>query len=132
MKGIFIKKASIIAEDERRKIISVLNGELNIRDIHILHMKEGGKILGNHYHWYPEVMFIMKGGGTWYLKNRTHDSNEENGSNEMEIKLEEGDIMIKAPFITHTAIVDADSIILDGSAESWVGEDFNHYKEVLK
>ena len=127
MRGVIIKKAFVIAEDERRKITSILNGQIGVRDIHILHMKEGGKILGNHYHWYPEIMYIMKGGGTWWLKNRTIDKD-----NYMEVRLNEGDIMIKAPFITHTALVDADSIILDGSAESWVDEDFNHYREILK
>lgn len=134
MRGVIIKKANVISEDERRKIVSILNGELGVRDIHILHMKEGGKILGNHYHWYPEIMYIMKGGGIWYLKNRMIDESTEDFKVEhtMQVRLEEGDIMIKAPFITHTAIVDTNSIILDGSAETWVGEEFNHYREELK
>ena len=144
MRGVYIKKANVIAEDDRRKIVSILNGEIGVRDIHILHMKEGGKILGNHFHWYPEIMYIMKGGGTWYLKNRmiqipeNYDELKDKNMNDvyrdmyMEVRLEEGDIMIKAPFITHTAVVDADSIILDGSSESWINEDWNHIREVLK
>ena len=135
MRGVVLRKANIIAEDDRRKIISILNGEIGIRDIHILFMKEGGKILGNHYHFYPEIMYILKGGGTWYLKNRMlHKKGGLINDDDIieEFRLEEGDIMIKAPFITHTAIVDADSIILDGSSESWISEEFNHYREVLK
>lgn len=125
MRGVYIKKAFVIAEDERRKIISVLNGQIGVRDIHILEMKKGEQILGNHYHWYPEIMYILEGGGTWYLRNRMTDEYEK-------VRLEKGDIMIKTPFITHTAKVDKDSIILDGSAESWVDEDFNHLREELK
>ena len=134
MRGVYIKKASIIAEDDRRKIVSILNGELGVRDIHILLIKKGEQILGNHFHWYPEIMYILKGGGTWYLKNRmtTYNPKDPENEHQMEVRLEEGDIMIKAPFITHTAIVDADSIILDGSSESWISEEFNHYREVLK
>ena len=35
MRGVVIKKANVIAEDDRRKIISILNGEIGVRDIHI-------------------------------------------------------------------------------------------------
>ena len=140
MRGVYIKKAKVISEDDRRRIISVLNGEIGVRDIHILEMKKGGQILGNHYHWYPEIMYILKGGGTWWLKNimipdydmidgELKDMGEDKY---MEVRLNKGDIMIKAPFITHTAKVNKDSIILDGSAETWVDEELNHYREELK
>ena len=43
MRGVVIRKANIIAEDDRRKIVSILNGELIVRDIHILFMKKGKK-----------------------------------------------------------------------------------------
>jgi len=41
MRGVVMKKAITIAEDDRRKIVSVMNGELSVKDIHILFMKEG-------------------------------------------------------------------------------------------
>lgn len=137
MRGVIVRKAKVISEDDRRKIISILNGEIGVRDIHILEMKKGGQILGNHYHWYPEIMYILKGGGTWWLKNRMipdyTDGGKDLGEDKyMEVRLNEGDVMIKAPFITHTAKVDKDSIILDGSAETWVDEELNHYREELK
>jgi len=88
-------------------------------------MKKGESILGNHWHTYPEMMYILKGKGHWWLKHVITGEQEE-------YDLEEGDIMFKTGFITHTAKVSEDAIILDGSAESWIGEDFNHVREELK
>ena len=131
MRGVYIKKAHIIAEDKRRKIISVLNGELVVRDIHILYMKKGDSTdrmvnlpLGNHKHWYPEVMYVMKGKAHYWLKNKEGE--------EMECDLEEGDIMFRAPEVVHTCICSEDCILLDGAAETWIDEEWNHVREVLK
>lgn len=127
MRGVVVRKAKVIAEDDRRKIISVLNGELGIRDIHILFMKKGEElnVLGNHYHWYPEIMYVMKGKCHYWLRNKISGEEEE-------IDIEEGDIMIKSPMVVHTCIASEDCILIDGSAETWVSEDFNHIREVLK
>ena len=125
MRGVVIKKASVIAEDDRRRITSILNGEMGVRDIHILHMKKGDQILGNHWHTYPEFMYIMKGKGHWWMKHVITGEQEE-------YDFKEGDIVFKTGFITHTAKVSDDCIILDGSMETWIGEDFNHVREVLK
>jgi len=125
MRGVEIRKATVIAEDDRRKITSVLNGQIGVRDIHILHMKKGEQILGNHYHTYPEMMYLLKGKGTWWLKHVITGEKET-------FELEEGDIMFKTGFITHTAKVSEDCILLDGSSESWISEDFNHVRDVLK
>ena len=76
MRGVYIKKANVIAEDERRRIVSILNGEIGVRDIHILFMKKGetseGFIklpLGNHYHQYKEVCYCLKGKAKYKLKH---------------------------------------------------------------
>lgn len=123
MKGVIIRKAKIISEDERRKIISVLNGELGVRDIHILEMKKED-ILGNHWHLYPEIMYVMKGKCHYWLKHILTGEEEE-------LDIEEGDIMIKTGFIVHTCRASEDCILIDGSTETWIDEDFNHIKEVL-
>lgn len=125
MRGIWLKKAGIIAEDDRRKIVSVLNGEIGVRDIHILTMKKGGQILGNHSHFYPEVMYVIKGKVTYWLKHQI------TGETEV-LEMSEGDIMFRAPYVVHTCECSEDAILLDGAAESWVGEEWNHIREVLK
>ena len=131
MRGVYFKKAFVIAEDERRKIFSILNGEINVRDIHVLHMKKGettdGLVnlpLGNHKHWYPEVCYVMKGKCHYWLKNDEGET--------MECDLEEGDIMFRAPGVVHTCTCSEDCILLDGASESWVDEEWNHVREVLK
>lgn len=125
MRGVILKKAFVIAEDERRKIVSILNGQIGVRDIHILFMKKGDNSpLGNHKHFYPEVMYVMKGKAHYWLKNKEGET--------MECDLEEGDIMFRAPEVVHTCICSEDCILLDGAGEAWIDEDWNHVREVLK
>ena len=132
MKGVYIKKASVIAEDDRRRIISILNGEIGVRDIHILEMKPGeideqGFIklpLGNHKHFYPEVCYCYKGKAHYWLRNKEGE--------EMEIDLNAGEIMFRAPEVVHTCLCTEDAILIDGASESWINEDWNHVREILK
>ncbi len=128
MRGVVLKKAHVIAEDERRSITSILNGEISIRDIHILHMKKGDTSdgfvklpLGNHYHQYKEVCYCMKGTAKYKL---THEITGET----MEVDLKEGETMFRDAFVSHTCLCTEDCILIDGAEESWVGEDWNHYK----
>ncbi len=128
MRGVVIKKATVIAEDDRRRIVSILNGEIGVRDIHILFMKKGetsdGFVklpLGNHYHQYKEVCYCMEGKCLYKLK---HELTGE----EMEVELNKGEIMFRDAFVTHTCLCTEDCILIDGAECSWVDEDWNHYK----
>lgn len=131
MRGVVIKKAIVIAEDDRRKIISVLNGEIGVRDIHILHMKKGeinreGFVkdpLGQHKHFYPEVCYCMKGTAKYWLKNDEGET--------MQCFLNEGETMFRAPGVVHTCLCTEDCILVDGASESWVNDDWNHVREEL-
>lgn len=131
MRGVVIKQAKIIAEDERRKITSILNGEIGVRDIHILHMKKGetdkeGYIklpLGQHHHWYPEICYVMKGKCKYWLKNKEGE--------EMQCELTEGQTMLRAPGVVHTCLCTEDCILIDGASESWIDESWNHVREEL-
>lgn len=131
MRGVVKRKVNVIAEDERRKILSVLNGEIGVRDIHILHMKAGEKNeegyikmpLGQHKHWYPEVCYCMKGKCKYWLKNDQGET--------METTLEEGEVMFRAPGVVHTCLCTEDCILIDGATESWVNDDWNHVREEL-
>ena len=131
MRGVVMKKAITIAEDDRRKIVSVMNGELNVKDIHILYMKKGetdeqGYVklpLGNHKHWYAEVMYVLKGKCKYWLKNDEGET--------MECEMGEGDIMYRAPGVVHTCLCTEDAILIDGAQESWIDDNWNHVPEVL-
>jgi len=50
----------------------------------------------------------------------------------MEVDLVEGDIMYRAPEVTHTCICSEDCVLIDGAGESWVDEDWNHVRETLR
>ena len=131
MRGVVIKKANVIAEDSRRKIVSILNGEIGVRDIHILFMKEGetdeeGYIkepLGQHYHFYPEVCYCLKGKCKYWLKNRQGE--------EEQMELNEGELMFRGPGVSHTCLCTEDCILIDGANESWLNDDWNHVHEEL-
>lgn len=124
IRGVHIKKAYVIAEDERRKIVSVLNGEIGVRDMHILFMKKGEEILGQHYHQFNELCYILKGKAKYKLKNRL--TNEE-----MEVTVEEGDIMFRDAFVSHSCIASEDCIMLDGAEATWISPEWNLYPEKL-
>lgn len=124
MRGIEIKRAKIVHEDDRRRLLELLNGELSIKNIKILEIKEGGSILGNHKHWYAEVCFVYKGSCHYWLKNKEGE--------QMEVDLNEGDIMFRAPEVVHTCTCTDDCILIDGACEAFIGEDWNHVREVLK
>ncbi len=87
-------------------------------------VKKGEQILGNHWHTYPEVLYIMKGGACYRLKNVITGEKED-------FILKEGDVLLKTGFITHTGRFKEDSIIIDGSAETFISNDFNHFEEEL-
>jgi len=131
MRGVVIKKAFVIAEDERRRIISMLNGQMDVKDIHILEMKKGetedGFVklpLGNHFHTYREVCYCYKGKAHYWLKNEY--------SEELELDFNEGDIMFRAPGVIHTCVCTEDCILIDGAEQPWINDDWNNYREVLK
>ena len=112
-----------------------------MRDIHILFMKREPRLsvrsdqvpdksirwvkkpLGNHKHWYPEVMYVLKGKCHYWLKNKEEET--------MECDLEEGDVMFRAPEVVHTCICTEDAILIDGSSESWINDDWNHVRDEL-
>ena len=125
MRGVIIRKAQVISDDSRRRIISVMNGELGVRDIHILEMKKGQKtsVLGNHKHWYAEVCYVYKGSCHYWLKN--------NEGEFMEVELKEGELMFRAPGVVHTCTCTDDCVLIDGGQEAWIDEDWNHVREVL-
>ena len=77
--------------------------------------------LGNHYHTYKEICYCYKGKAKYKLK---HEITGET----MECDLNEGEIMFRDMFVTHTCVCTEDCILIDGAQESWIEEDWNHYK----
>ena len=125
MKGVFIKKAQIVNEDNRRKIVEIMNGQLAVKNMKILIVKKGEQLLGNH--WHPEaceVMYMLKGNARYRMKNI--DTNEQEDFN-----LVEGDVVFRTSRIVHGGYFEEDSIIIDGSSETYIDKDFNDIVEKI-
>lgn len=118
MKGVHVKKVQIVSEDERRSIFEIMNGELTIKNMKVLKVKKGEQLLGNHWHPYSEVMYMLKGKAKYKMRNI--DTNEQE-----EFELEEGDVVFRTGRIVHAGLFSEDSIVIDGAAEPYISQDFN-------
>lgn len=118
MKGVFITKANIVNEDTRRKIIEIQNGQMNIKNMKVLIVKEDS-YLGGHYHYYSEIMYILKG-RAWDYKMTNRDT----GETEI-FQLEEGDVVFRTGNITHGGMFAKDTIVIDGAESPYLSRDFN-------
>lgn len=124
MRGICIKKIDLVHEDERRGIWEIMNGQMSIKNMKILKVKKGSQILGNHWHVYPEVMYIMEGRAHYKMRHVITGETEE-------FDLAAGDVLFKTGFITHTGLFEEDSVIIDGAAETYIDNNFNDVVERL-
>ena len=124
MKGVFIKKAVLVSDDERRNIIEIMNGDMNVKNLKILNVKKGGLILGNHWHPYGELMYVLKGSGHYHMKDMDTGESEE-------YDLVEGDVVYRGPRISHAGHFIEGSILIDGACETYVSADFNDIKDVI-
>lgn len=121
MRGVVIRKIEKVHEDDRRSIMEIMNGELNVKNLKILDVKEtcylGGK--EGHWHQYPEVMCILKGKAIDYTMTNID-------TNETEVfQLEEGDVVFRTGRIIHGGIFEGGSLVVDGSCEMYISADFN-------
>jgi len=126
MNEVVVRKAKLVSDDPRRSIFEIMNGEISIKNLKVLKIKKGRLVLGNHWHTYPEVMFILKGWGHYHMKNI--DTNEEE-----EFDLKEGDVVFRTGRIVHAGYFEEDSIIIDAASESYISADFNDVRqEIMK
>jgi len=124
MKGVVVKKAKLVHEDERRGIWEIMNGELTIKNMKILKVKSGTQLLGNHWHVYPEVMYMIKGKAKYKMKHVLTGEEED-------YDLEEGDVVFRTGFIIHAGYFSEDSVVMDGAAEGYISNDFNDVVEKI-
>jgi len=124
MKGVLIKKIDLVHEDERRGIWEIMNGQLAIKNMKILKVKEDS-YLGGHWHTYGEVMHIMEGGSPDY-KMKNLDTGEVETFN-----LIAGDTVFRTGRIVHGGTFLKGSIVIDGACETYLSADFNDIQEEL-
>lgn len=129
MRGVKVCKATIVNEDDRRKLVELMNGQFAGKNIKILEVKEdsylGGK--SGHFHLYNECMYVMKGKVWDYIMENIL-------TNEKEIfNLEEGDIVFRSANIIHGGMFAKGSIIIDIAEDTYINGSFNDIpREELK
>ena len=124
MNGVNIKKAEIVSEDDRRSILEIFNGEFNVKQIKILTAKKGEEVLGNHWHTYGEIRYLMKGKCEYKIKHVITGETKE-------FILNEGEIFSTTGFIIHTCKFLEDGIMIDGSEQPYISKDFNCIEEKI-
>ena len=124
MKGVVVKKIDLVHEDKRREIWEIMNGQLAIKNMKILRVKEES-YLGGHWHNYGEVMHILEGGSPDY-KMKNLDTGEEETFN-----LVAGDTVFRTGRIVHGGTFLKGSIVIDGACDMYVSTDFNDIVEDL-
>ena len=124
MKGVWITKAKVVNEDERRSIKEVMNGQFLVRQIKVITAKGGQEVLGNHWHTYGEVRYLLKGKCDYKLKHMLTGE-------ELEFTLNEGEVFATTGHIVHTCKFTEDSIMVDGSEQPYISGDFNDIQEVI-
>lgn len=121
MKGVTIKKAFIVNEDDRRKLVELMNGQFEGKNIKILEVKEESYLGGTagHWHLYPECMYVMKGKVWDYVMENVFTGEKET------FELEEGDIVFRTAGIIHGGMFAKDSIIIDIAGATYISGDYN-------
>ena len=121
MKGVKICKATVVNEDERRKLVELMNGQFAGKNIKILEVKEDSYLGGTsgHWHQYSECMYIMKG-KCWNYKMENIDTGESET-----YELGEGDIVFRGPRIIHGGMFAHGSIVIDIAEDTYISGEFN-------
>jgi hypothetical protein len=121
MRGVEIKKVNIVNEDDRRKLVELMNGQFSAKNIKILEVKEDSHLGGKsgHWHLYPECMYIMKG-KCWNYVMENIDTGEKET-----YELNEGTIVFRTGRIIHGGMFAKGSIIIDIGGETYISGEFN-------
>ncbi len=130
MKGVTIKPIKLAHSDERRDILEMFNGDFDCKQVKILKVRKG-QILGNHWHKYREIRYLLKGKIKYYLKNINFIPDTDTDFIEMFL-MNEGEVMVTDAYIAHTGEFLEDSIIIEGTEEVYKSAEFNDFVYKLK
>lgn len=121
MRGVVVTRANVVNEDDRRKLIEIMNGQFAGKNIKILEVKKNSYLGGTKGHWhnYAECMYILKG-EVWDYKMTNIDTGES-----QIYKLNEGDVVFRGPRIIHGGWFEKGSIIIDIAEDTYLSGSYN-------
>lgn len=112
-------KAPRVLQLSTHDIYEVLNGQMDVRNIKLLHIN-AGVTLGGHSHDFYEGKMLLDGKILYQLKHRF------NNFPEARIVMEPYDVMILAPNVIHTAYFPERCTVIDFSALGFFSSSFNN------
>lgn len=118
-----VDKVGIAHEDERRSITAPFNGNFIAQQIKILSIKQDS-ILGNHYHHYRELFYIVKGRAIFYLENVV------DGERAI-IKLESGDRLILDAKVAHKVKMTKDTFTVEATEWPYTSPERNDVRHEI-
>ena len=119
-----LKHINIAHSDERRDLSILFNGDFNAKQIKLIKVKKDS-ILGNHYHEYREMFYVLNMRVVYYLENT--DTKETTI-----VTLEQGDRMIIEPRIAQKAFFVRNAITIEATESEYISPEFNDKKYEVK
>ena len=112
------ESVGIAHEDDRRALSAMFNGGFVGKQVKIIKIKKAGVILGNHYHHYKEMFYLLKGCAKYTLKDIETQKTEE-------LLMEEGDRLTIEPKVAHKAFFLKDTIMIEATEKKYVSAEEN-------
>ena len=112
-----VDKLGVAHEDEGCAIINPFNGDFIARQVKVLKIKKNST-LGNHYHDYSEMFYILKGKAQYWIKdiqtNQIHSG-----------VLREGDRLIIKPQVAHKFKMLKGTVTIEATEEPYISAEHN-------
>lgn len=111
MKDINFSTVKVAHEDERRKLLAIFNGDFTAKQVKLITAKKTS-ILGNHYHHYSELFYVLQGEATYTLI-------EVKTGNREVIKLKTGDKLRIGREIAHKAEMAKGTVTIEATEKPY-------------
>jgi quercetin dioxygenase-like cupin family protein len=121
-----LDKIKIAHSDERRDLSVLFNGDFNAKQIKIIKVKKDST-LGNHYHNYREMFYILEGEAWYYLEKVNQLS-----FSKIMIPLKEGDRLIIDKEVAHKAEFKAGTVTIEATESEYISPEFNDKRYEVK
>ncbi len=119
-----VNKIKVSHEDERRAITAAFNGDFVAKQVKILEIKKDS-ILGNHYHDYRELFYILEGLAIYQLENIvTHEV--------CSLTLWPGDRLIIEPKVAHRVEMAEGTLTVEATEEPYISPEYNDKRYEIK
>lgn len=115
--AVMVSHPGIAHEDDRRSLLAIFNGDFVAQQVKIVQVKKA-TVMGNHYHPYSELFYVLQGEATYYLKSV-------NTGEKRVVILRKGDRLIIAPEIAHKAEMAEGTITIEATEQLYMSPEVN-------